>query len=92
MKIARKRPRESWEFVDIPNTLEALQAEVGGYIETVSFLSDLCIIVNEEGRINAMPFNLRFAGLQLFGPVLLVGVNGDEFCDVPISNFDHLPK
>lgn len=92
MKIARKRPRESWEFAEVENTLEALQAEVGGYIETVSFLSDVCVIVNEEGLINDMPFNLNFAGLQLFGPVLLVGVNGDEFCDVPFKDFKHLPK
>lgn len=92
MIILRKKPRERWEFVEIQNTLEALQAEVGGYIETVSFLSDVCIIVNEEGRLNAMPFNLNFAGLQLFGPVLLVGVDGDEFCDVPYGLIKHLPQ
>lgn len=87
MKILRKKSRrDGWEYAEIENTLEALQAEVGGYIETVSFLTDCCIIVNEEGRINAMPFNLNFAGLQLFGPVLLVGVKGDEFCDVPIKD------
>lgn len=92
MKIIRKRPGEDWEFAEVENTLEALQAEVGGYIETVSFLTDVCIIVNEEGRINDMPYNLNFAGLHLFGPVLLVGVNGDEFCDVPIKDFECLPK
>lgn len=88
MKILRKRPGKAWEFAEGENTLEALQAEVGGYIETVSFLSDVCIIVNEEGLINDMPFNMKFAGLQLFGPVLLVGVKGDEFCDVPIKPED----
>ena len=94
MKILRKRPGERWEFAEIENTLEALQAEVGGYIETVTVTSDACLIVNEEGRIKAMPFNLNFAGLQLFGPVLLVGVDGDEFCDVPIKAEDLmiLPK
>ena len=48
MIVARKRPHEPWELVDIENTLEAPQAEVGG--------------------------------------------QGDEFCDVPITNLRILPK
>ena len=95
MKVARKKPRAPWELVEIENTLEALQAEVGGYIETVTFTSDTCLIVNEEGIINDLPFNLNFAGLQLFGTVLWVGVNEEdgEFCDVPLTDKDlkHLP-
>ena len=83
MKALRKRPGERWEEIEIPNTLEALQGEVGGYIETVTLLSDLCLIVNEEGRINDLPFNMRLAGMHLFGTILAVGVNGDEFCDIP---------
>ena len=92
MKVARKRPHEPWEFAEIENTLEALQAEVGGYIETVTCTTDACIIVNEEGRINDLPYNVTLAGCQLFGTVLLVGVNGDEFCDVPLTNLSILPS
>ena len=83
MKIIRKRPGQPWEFADIENTLEALQAEVEGYIETVTLCSDVCLIANEEGLIKRMPFNTHFAGCPWFGTLLLVGVNGDEFCDVP---------
>lgn len=83
MKVLRKKPGEAWEQVEIENTLEALQAEVGGYIETVTLLSDLVLIVNEEGRINGMRFNVNLCGMQLFGTILAVGVNGDEFCDIP---------
>lgn len=83
MKALRKRPGEAWKEVEIENTLEALQAEVGGYIETVTLLSDLVLIVNEEGAINDMPFNMNLCGMQLFGTILAVGVDGDEFCDVP---------
>ena len=92
MKIARKRPGEPWEFADVENTLEALQAEVGGYIETITFLADACIIVNEEGRLRGLPFNVNLCGLKLVGTVLLVGVQGDEFCDVPCTNLSILPK
>ena len=83
MKIIRKRPGQPWELADIENTLEALQAEVEGYIETVTLCSDVCLIANEEGLINRMPLNTHFAGNPWFGTLLLVGVNGDEFCDVP---------
>ena len=83
IKVLRKKVREPWELVEIDNTLEALQAEVGGYIETVTVTCDACIVVNEEGMLNDLPFNSRLFGLQLFGTVLLVGVDGDEFCDLP---------
>lgn len=85
MKIARKRPGEPWELADVENTLEAMQAEVGGYIEAVPFTADACIVVNEEGLILGLPYNVNFAGLRLYGTVLLVGVAGDEFCDVPLT-------
>lgn len=88
MKILRKRPGEPWEFADVENTLEALQAEVGGYIEAVSFLSDACLLVNEEGILRGLPYNVNFAGLPLVGTVLMAGVNGDEFCDVPLARTD----
>lgn len=92
MKIARKRPGEPWEFAEVENTLEALQTEVGGYIETVTLTVDACLVVNEEGRLRGLPFNVNFAGLKLVGTVLLVGVNGDEFCDVPLTRLNILPK
>lgn len=34
---------------NIENTLEALQHEVGGYIETLTLTSDLVLIMDEEG-------------------------------------------
>lgn len=83
MKALRKRPGEAWEEVEIENTLEALQAEVGGYIETVAILSDLVLVVNEEGRINGMRFNMELCGMHLFGTILAVGYKGDNLCDVP---------
>lgn len=86
MKAIRKEPRKAAEIIDIENTLEALQHEVGGYIETVTLASDCCLIVNEEGRINDLPFNCRLCGLQLFGTILVVGVDGDEFTDLAAAH------
>lgn len=83
MKAIYKKPGESPEIIDIDNTLEALQKAVGGYIETLSICSDLCIVCNEEGLLKKMPYNFKLGGHSFLGPVLLVGVKGDEFTDVP---------
>lgn len=91
MKVARKRPGEPWEFAEIENTLEALQAEVGGYIETLTVASDACLVLNEEGLINALPFNFRWERHQFFGTVLVCGVDGEEFTDTPVKNLNILP-
>ena len=75
---------------EMPNTLEAFQQAVNGYIETVTLFEDLVILCNEEGRINAMPYNCELAGLQLFGPLVFVGVDGEDFGDVPEESFRYV--
>lgn len=55
MKVIYKAPGCAPEPRDIPNTLEELQATVGGYIETVTIASDAVIICNEEGRLRGLP-------------------------------------
>jgi hypothetical protein len=32
-----------------------------------------------------MPLNCEFCGINFYGPILLVGVDGDEFTDAPMS-------
>ena len=91
MKVARKKPREPWEIVEIENTLEALHAEVGGYIEVLTVCSDACLVLNEEGAINGMPFNFSIGNYQFFGTVLFCGVDGEEFTDTPVKNLNILP-
>ena len=86
MKAIRKKPGCEPELIDIDNTLKALQAEVGGYIETVS-IADVVIICNEEGRLCGLPHNCRFVGVDFVGTILVVGRNKDEFCDVPEADF-----
>lgn len=44
MKVIYKAPGCAPEIRDIPNTLEELQAAVGGYIETVTVAED-CVII-----------------------------------------------
>ena len=87
MKAIRKEPGCAPELIDIDNTLKALQAEVGGYIETVMIASDAVIICNEEGRLCGLPFNCWFFDMPFVGTILVVGRDRDEFCDVPEADF-----
>lgn len=83
IKVIVKLPGELPEVRTIPNTLEALQEIVGGYIETVTVATDLVAIVNEEGRLMELPYNVHLCGEPIVGPLIFAGVDGDELCDVP---------
>jgi hypothetical protein len=83
--VILKEPGKEPRMEKIPNTLEALQEAVGGLIETVSFATDLCVICNEEGRILELPYCCKVLWVHFFGPILLVGINGEDFTDVPMD-------
>ena len=87
MKEISKKPGCEPELEEVENTLKALQTEVGGYIETVTIASDVIVICNEEGVPLGMPYNCRFVDVDFVGPILVVGRNKDEFCDVPGADF-----
>ena len=80
-----KRPVEPPRHVCISNTLEDLQRNVEGRIETMTYCEDLVIICNEEGLINDLPFNCELCGHYFFGNIIIAGVKGDEFADCPLK-------
>ena len=75
------------EEIEIDNNLEALQAAVDGYIETLQIVPDQAVmIVNEEGLLKGLavnPFASAVAGTMIVGNALIVGVDGEEFTDIP---------
>lgn len=81
MIVLRKKPGQDFEHIDIPNTLEALQKEVEGYIEVVPIGDDAVIICNEEGRLLDLPFNIEINDYRLVGTILIAGTNGEELTD-----------
>ena len=81
LKEPGKAPEKKW----IPNQLEFLQMWVNGFIETFTVTHDAVIICNEEGKINDLPYNCTVCGEQFFGHIILAGVKGDEFADIPYS-------
>lgn len=89
IKAIIKRPDEAYGHVTwISNTLENLQRNVGGYIEPIALTKNLVIICNEEGKINGLQPNF-IVGSRLHevicGDVIVCGVDGEEFSDVPIE-------
>ena len=86
MNCIIKRPFDPiGRIKEIPNTLERLQTIVDGYIETVTVRNGLVIICNEEGKLTGMAPNFRIGFEQIVGTVIVVGVDGEEFTDVPID-------
>lgn len=65
-----------------PNTLEAFQKAVGGYIETLTLCEDLVLIVNEEGLLQELPFNCKVCNVPLVGTIVAAGVAGDKFAGI----------
>ena len=83
MTIYIKEPGKAPGQIVVPNNLHMLQQLVGGYIETVTLTEDLCIICDEEGRLKGKEFNCEICGIDFVGTILMVGVDGEEFTDVP---------
>lgn len=85
-----KRPGEDAEVEMIENTLKTFQNLVGGYIECVTVEPGLVAVVDEEGIINSKPFNMELGVHQLFGTIVFVGVDGEEFTNCPTTVWNYL--
>lgn len=85
MRVIRKKVGEPPRWAWVENTLEALQKEVGGYIETVTICSDAVIVCDEEGGLKGKPHNCDICGCGFVGDLLIVGTDGEQFTDCPLE-------
>ena len=85
IKVWTKKPGEPPKQVWISNTLKSLQELAGGYIETVTLMKDFAVICNEEGRIRKLPYNCKIRGIDFVGPIIIVGIYGDDFGNCPLE-------
>lgn len=79
IRVVQKDVGGNWAMRMMPNTLEALQAYVGGHIETVRLTTELTLICNEEGIIRGLPFNGMVFNLPIYGNFLIVKTWRDNF-------------
>ena len=86
VKCIIKRPDEQYGHVtNISVTLKNLQNIVGGPIECVSCGGSTVIICNEEGKLRRLEPNFRIMSDISVGEAIIIGVDGEDFCDIPIS-------
>lgn len=90
MRILKIEPFVEPYEIEIPDSLESLQKEVGGWIEAVYPSDDMiAVICNEEGKMNGMELNHSVyddAGNRIdiiAGPFLVVGLSDDSFVSLP---------
>ena len=81
MRAIYKAPGKEPQRVEIGTELGVLQQIVGGYIQAVPVDKDVVLICNEEGKIRGLDPNFFFGAIgdMIVGPVVIVGVEGDEF-------------
>jgi len=82
IRVLRVEPGAAPETTTVSNTLDALQAEVGGYIEVVRLGDNTALVCNEEGKIMGLPANRRVGSDTIAGTFLIVGIDGEDFCSL----------
>ena len=89
-----KRPDEKYgHMTAISDTLENLQRTVGGYIEPVTLGEverddkqiDIVLLCDEDGKLFNKPKNIILNWDIIVGDVVIVGADGEDFCDIPIT-------
>lgn len=73
-------------MIDLENTLPAMQQAVDGKIETVTLRDNGVMICDREALPKDKPYNnlaSLIAGTGVYGDAIIVGADGDGFCDVP---------
>ena len=90
MNVLIVEPMKKPYLKDIDPGLESLQHEVGGYIEAVyPFEEQVCLICNEEGKLDGLPLNRAIYGEDgemvdiIAGTFLVVGLSEDDFSALP---------
>ena len=95
MKVLMIEPGKVPYETEIENSLRAMQAAVGGRIQTVEFSDDPAVLIcNQEGKMKGLPLNRPLHDSKgevydiISGRFFVAGAGEDNFCDLP----DHLLK
>ena len=94
MTVIYKEPGKDPHRLFIPNSLKTLQTLVGGYIEAHRFTEDTVLLCNEDGRrLGLEPNCYGTSGGDFFvGPVIICGVDEEEFTDIPKDKIEVIMK
>lgn len=91
-----KKVGETGVLTEIINELQYIQNIIDGYMQVLYLRNDIVMIMNEEGSyLNDIPnFVIDNANIELpiFGNVIIVGVEGDDFVGLNKEQIDFLEK
>ena len=92
IRVLKVEPGAAPEMITMPNTLEAFQTAVGGYIEAVGLDCGICLLCNEEGKLVGLPANRQVGGDTIAGTFLIVGEADGDFCSLSDEDAAHYAK
>lgn len=73
IKVLKVKPHEHPEVYMLKNTLEAMQEAVGGYIDIVGLDDNVCILLNDEGKLIGLEGNRRIGSDIIVGDFFVCG-------------------
>ncbi len=91
IKVLVVEPDKRPKVREIPNTLEAMQEIVGGYIEVAhpwGYVERVALVCNEEGKIRELPINRTVRTNDgkywdtIFGTFFLAGEEKEDFASL----------
>jgi hypothetical protein len=83
---AMKLDLNSISIVDLESDLKSIEEALCGLPEVIRLKDGGVMIVDEEGMLKQYPHNdlaSYISGRHIYGTALIVGVDGEEFDDVP---------
>lgn len=84
MKILICEPGKYAREADIPHTLEAMQAVVGGMIQaTYPYQEPVAVVCNDEGLLLGLPLNRKLDEYTIIaGTFFVCGLGAEDFTDL----------
>ncbi len=86
IKVLVCKPNEKAELITIPNTLEAKQQLVGGWIEAIyPYEDEIALVCNEEGKVDGLDLNRAIYDEEcniidiVAGTFFICGITEDDF-------------
>ena len=72
IKVLKVKPHEHPEVYMLKNTLEAMQEAVGGYIDILGLDDNVCILLNDEGKLIGLEGNRRIGSDIIVGDFFVI--------------------
>lgn len=91
MKVVVKAVGVKPEARDVKG-FKGFQEIVGGDVEAVTIENGIVMLVNEEGKLEGLPYNFTMSGDTIVGDVVFVGAKGSEFVSLRSDQIEYVLK